>query len=613
MGAEVQKGGGVEFRVWAPRRKRVDVVIDGPPVPLRAERNGYFAGLVKEARAGSRYGFRLNGAGRLYPDPASRFQPGGPHGPSEVVDPSRFRWTDQAWKGVESRGHVIYEMHVGTFTPEGTFAAAARELDALADLGVTLIELMPVADFPGRFGWGYDGVNLFAPTRLYGTPDDLRRFVDAAHARRVGVIADVVYNHFGPDGNYLSAFSSDYESTEHVSDWGGSPNFEGKGSGPVREFVIANAGYWIDEFHMDGLRLDATQQIYDDSPRHILAEVTRQVERCARGRGVYVIAENEEQNTRLFGPRNRGGFGVTALWNDDFHHSARVALTGRAEAYYTDYRGTPQEFISESKRGFLYQGQWYGWQNQRRGSSTRGIAIDRFIAYLENHDQIANTGNGRRLHQLASPALYRAMTALLLLGPETPLLFQGQEYGAEQPFLYFADHRGDLARAVREGRAKFLTQFPSLATPEAQRELPDPADRRTFERCKLDPRGRRARREHLALHRDLLRLRREDPVLAAGVEVDGAVIGERAFVLRFFGARAGGDRLLVLNLGREERLDPVNDPLLVAPEGSDWTLAWSSEHPRYGGEGTPRPRPGSWALPGNSALLLQPLPRIRKA
>jgi maltooligosyltrehalose trehalohydrolase len=613
VGADVLSAGGVAFRVWAPKHDRVDLVLgqDGTErvVRMEAAGEGYFECVADDASAGTRYGYRLGGGERAYPDPASRFQPDGPHGRSEVVDPSTFSWSDHDWAGVPETGHVTYEMHVGTFTPEGTWAAAARELDVLAELGITLLEVMPIADFPGRFGWGYDGVNLFAPTRLYGLPDDVRRFVDAAHRAGIGVILDVVYNHFGPDGNYLLEFSADYISKRHASEWGESPNYDGDNSGPVRELIIANAGYWIDEFHFDGLRLDATQQIFDDSPVHVMADITAEVQRCAGGRGIHIVAENEPQDVRLLGPRERGGYGMHALWNDDFHHSARVALTGHAEAYYTDYAGSPQEFISAMKRGFLYQGQWYSWQKNRRGTATRGIAIDRFVAFLENHDQVANTGLGRRLHQLVSPGSFRAMTSLLLLGPQSPLLFQGQEYGARQPFNYFADH-GDAAlhEAVRNGRGEFLRQFPSLATDEMQRLVPDPGDIETFRRCTLDPRERRAGGPMWSLHQDLIRLRRDHAALTHADEVDGAVLGPDAFLLRYLRAD-GDDRLLIVSLGHDTHLCPASEPLLGPPAGKDWAVAWSSDDPRYGGEGTTLPVPDDWLIPGRCALLLHPVER----
>lgn len=611
VGAELLPDGGAEFRVWAPRRRKVEVVIDpdahgGRSKALAAETDGFFSGRVDEAGPGTLYAFRLDGGTeRLYPDPASRFQPRGPHGPSEIVDPTAFEWSDRAWRGVSARGQVIYEMHVGTFTREGTWAAAARELPVLADLGITIIEMMPVADFAGAFGWGYDGVDFYAPTRLYGRPDDLRGFVDTAHRHGLGVILDVVYNHFGPDGNYLGEFSSGYVSSRHQSEWGGSPNFDGDDAGPVRDFFIANAGYWIDEFHFDGLRLDATQQIFDESGDHFLAAVTREVERKAQGRGVYITAENEVQDVRLVRPLGEDGFGITSIWNDDFHHEARVALTGRTEAYYTDYRGTPQEFLSAIRDGFIYQGQWYSWQKQRRGTPSRGIPAHTFVTYTQNHDQVANSGRGLRGHQLGAPGRWRALTALLLLGPNTPMLFQGQEYDAAQPFLYFAQHDGDLAGAVKKGRAEFLSQFPSYAAPEMQGVFADPAERTTFDACKLDPRDRRRESPAFALHRDLLALRRNERAIAAG-NVEGAVLGDAAFLLRFLGDDAGNDRLLLINLGTQLTLTPACEPLLAPPHGSDWTLMWSSDDPRYGGEGTPPHNPALWCLPAMSATLLRP-------
>ncbi len=397
VGVEVLPQGGTHFRVWAPRRQRVAVVIEGEPdILLRTEEDGYFSGLVAVAQAGTLYHFRLDGASTLYPDPVSRCQPQGPHGPSQVIDPATFHWTDDGWRGPAREGQVIYELHLGTFTAEGTWQAAARQLPDLADVGITLIEVMPVADFPGRFGWGYDGVNLFAPCRLYGSPDDMRRFVDQAHALGLGVILDVVYNHFGPDGNYVREFSEHYFTDRHTTDWGEPINFDDPQSGPVREFYVANAGYWIDEFHLDGLRLDATQNIYDDSADHILAAIARRVRQAARGRRTYLVAENEPQQVRLVKPADRGGYGLDALWNDDFHHTALVALTGHNEAYYIDYLGSPQEFISSLKWGYLYQGQHYQWQGHGRGTPALAVPPSAFVHFLSNHDQVANSAHGLR-------------------------------------------------------------------------------------------------------------------------------------------------------------------------------------------------------------------------
>ena len=616
IGAEVLPAGGVHFRVWAPRCQQVEVMLAGPGgdgqalrVALQAERGGYFSGTVSQAQAGTLYWYCLDGGEAGYPDPASRFQPEGPHGPSQVIDPGAFQWTDAAWPGVRLEGQVLYEMHIGTFTQEGTWIAATHELPELAAMGVTVVEVMPVADFVGRFGWGYDGVNLFAPTRLYGTPDDFRRFVEQAHAVGLGVILDVVYNHLGPDGNYLKCFADDYFTDRYTTDWGEALNFDGDNAGPVREYFLANASYWIDEFHLDGLRLDATQNIYDTSSEHILAALSQRSRAAARGRSLILVAENEPQHVKLVQPREQGGYGLDALWNDDLHHSAMVVLSGHNEAYYTDYLGTPQEFISAMKWGYLYQGQWYKWQQQRRGTPTFGLKPATFVTFIQNHDQIANSARGLRCHALSSPGRYRAMTALLLLGPGTPMLFQGQEFAASSPFLFFADHHQDLTPLVQQGRREFMSQFPTVALPEMQELLPDPADPATFAQSKLDLSERRRHAEAYALHRDLLRLRREDAVFcrqrAGGV--DGAVLGREAFVLRFFG-EAGNDRLLLVNFGPNLHLHPVPEPLLAPPLGMEWHILWSSEHPRYGGGGTaPLDTAENWQLPGHAAIVLAPV------
>lgn len=614
IGAEISLGG-VHFRVWAPRRRRVEVVLEDQAGnelsahALAAEEGGYFSGPVATARAGALYRFRLDGGSSLFPDPASRFQPHGPHGPSQVIDPSHFAWTDHAWRGVAPERVVVYEMHLGTFTPEGTWDAARRQLPHLAELGVTVLEVMPVAEFPGRFGWGYDGVDLFAPTRLYGSPDDFRRFVDAAHAVGLGVILDVVYNHFGPDGNYLREFSADYFTTRYDNEWGDAINYDGDNSGPVREMITTNAAYWIDEYHLDGLRLDATQQIFDESAEHIVATVVRAARQAARGRTVFVVGENETQAAWLARPPERGGAGLDALWNDDFHHSACVALRGHKQAYYHDYLGKPQEFISAVKHGFLYQGQRYDWQDARRGSPALDLPPSAFVVFLENHDQVANSGRGLRGHALTTPGRWRALTALVLLGPNPPMLFQGQEFSASAPFLYFADHKPDLAKLVCQGRHKFLSQFPGVATEAMQRLLPDPADENTFLQCKLDLAERQTHAAAYALHRDLLQLRSTDPVFRQPRPrgVDGAVLADEAFVLRFFGNDAG-DRLLIVNLGRDLVYVPAPEPLLAPPAESCWHVLWSSEDPRYGGDGTPpvEAEDEGWKIPGHAAVVLAP-------
>jgi maltooligosyltrehalose trehalohydrolase len=609
VGAEVGPEG-THVRVWAAGHKRVEARYGDRLASRRAldvETDGYFSALLPDLAAGGRYAFKLDDDEKLYPDPASRYQPEGPHEPSEVVDPKTFKWSDNGWTGCDGRGQVIYEMHVGTFTPEGTWAAAAERLGKLRELGITMIEMMPVADFPGRFGWGYDGVDLWAPTRLYGKPDDLRRFIDVAHRAGMGVILDVVYNHIGPSGAYLGAFSKSYFTDRYPNEWGSALNFDGPDAKPSREFFIENGAYWIEEFHFDGLRLDATHQIFDASADHILAALCRRTRAAADGRRIYIVAENEAQQTKLVRSQERGGFGLDAIWNDDFHHSARVALTGHNEAYYTDYLGQAQELISALRWGFLYQGQWYGWQKQRRGSPSLDLEAHRFVLFLENHDQVSNSGLGERLAATVAPAELRAMTALWLLAPATPMFFQGQEWGSTRPFLYFADHEPELGKLVEEGRRKFLAQFPSLATPEAQSRVPNPCAIETFESCKLDWSELDRNAEWWRLHRDLLTLRREDPVFRQqrADRMHGTVLSPCSLALRFFGADE--DRLLVVNLDRDRKLDPAFDPLLAPPAGKRWAVRWSSEAPEYGGTGTPPPEgDDGWHLYGRSAVVLAP-------
>jgi maltooligosyltrehalose trehalohydrolase len=611
VGAETMNGGGVHFRVWAPGHDAVSVSLDGGAVlaALQPDADGYFSGLVRDARPGSNYVFRL-ADGRELPDPASRFQPAGPHGPSQVVDPDAFPWTDRAWAGPGEVRHVVYEMHIGTFTAAGTWLAAAGLLPEYARLGITTLEIMPVAEFPGRFNWGYDVAAPFAPAHAYGSPDDMRAFVDRAHALGLAVILDVVYNHLGPDGCYLPSYSHQYVSARHRTDWGDALNFDGPGSAHVRAFFLANVEYWIREFHLDGLRFDATQNIYDSGSPHILAEMVGRARAAAAPRRVWLVAENEPQDADLLRPAELGGFGMDAAWNDDFHHSARVALTGRAEAYYQDHRGAPQEFVSAAKHGFLFQGQYYSWQRQGRGTPALDVPATRFVTYLENHDQVANSAHGSRLHQLASPARLRAMTALLLLQPAHAMLFQGQEFAASSPWVFFADHEQRLARRVYAGRREFLTQFPSIAGADAQRRIADPAVPETFARCRLDH-GERGVNEHAwRLHADLIRLSREDPVFAArdAGGLDGAVIGPAALVLRLPGA-AGDDRLLIVNLGDDIRAGSIPEPLLAPPRHRTWELLWSSEDPAYGGGGTTHPEAADgWRIAGNAAVVLAAVP-----
>ena len=584
----------------------MDLVIPDTPrvLPMEREPDGHFQVFDDEARAGGRYWFRLDDD-RLRPDPASRHQPGGPHEPSAYVDPHAFSWTDGSRRGLRVLGQVVYELHVGTFTPQGTWRAATAQLDELSRIGVTVIEMMPIAEFPGRFGWGYDGVDLYAPAHIYGEPDDLRAFVDRAHALGLGAILDVVYNHMGPDGNYLADFSPDYFTDKYTNDWGRAINFEGPE--PARAFFVQNARYWIEEFHFDGLRLDATQDVKDASPRHVIADVVSAA-RAAAEVPIFIVAENEPQHTILVRDPARGGYGADALWNDDAHHSAVVALTGRREAYYRDYQGTAQELISCSRFGYLYQGQWYSWQTDRRGTPALDLMPSAFVTYLENHDQVANSAYGKRLHQVTSPGRHRAMTAWMLLGPATPMLFQGQEFSSSAPFLFFADHNPELAAAVGRGRVEFLSQFPRLTDEDLVRTLAPPAAYDTFATCKLDFSERDRHRQAYDLHCDLLALRRDDPVLsrAGAYRPEGAVLGAGAWLLRYIDPERG-DRLLVGNLDCDLDFTPAREPLLAPPPDARWRLAWSSDAPRYGGEGVaPFDPDGPWRVPGGSAMFFVP-------
>ena len=623
IGAEVTPDG-VSFRVWAPKRKRVTIVFenDGKPtgeLPLQRDADGYHAGVAPQAKAGDQYKFRLDDEGTLYPDPISRYQPQGPHGPSQIVDHASFKWNDANWKGRPADEMVLYELHVGTFTPAGTWAGATEKLEYLRDVGITCIEMMPIADLAGDHNWGYDGVDMFAPVRNYGSTDDLRRFIDAAHALGICVILDVVYNHLGPEGNYVTQFSDTFFSDKHGTDWGSAINFDDAGSAGVREFYIANAHYWIEEFHFDGFRFDATQNIYDDSSPHILQEITTAARAAGGERFIYLINENEPQHTKLVRSREQDGYGMNALWNDDFHHSAIVNLTGHNEAFYSDYLGAPQEFISAVKYGYLFQGQRYRWSDQRRGTPGFDLPPTAFVNYIQNHDQIANFGMGYRLHRMSDFARIRAMTMLLLLSPQAPMLFQGQEFLASTPFNYFVGFDERLNGLVKQGRVKELSQFPSISDPQLVDRLPDPGARQTFENCKLNwseiERGVHA--ECLTLHRELLKLRREDPVLRRAQKqrsVDGAVIGVDTFVIRFFGEN-DDDRLLVMNFGVDLNLATVPEPLLAPPIGTRWKPLMSTEEPRFGGHGTfPLEGEGErwrlqgeiWRVPGRCGTIMRP-------
>ena len=602
MGAETD-GSGTHFRVWGPPHKLIAVIFDdGREEALTPENNGYFSGYIAGATPGQRYRIRLDGATETFPDPTSRFQPDGPHGASEIVDPARFQWNDSGWPGISLKGQILYELHIGTFTEEGSWRAAAAKLPQLKSIGITCIEMMPVAEFSGGFGWGYDGVNLFAPSHNYGSPDDLRAFIAAAHAQGLGVILDVVYNHFGPDGCYLKHFAPQYFTSKYENEWGDALNFDGADAQGMRDMVLANARYWIEEFHFDGLRLDAVQTIHDSSDRHILSCISETARAAAGERKIILTAESENQKAIVATPVSADGFGMDAVWNDDFHHSALVAMTGHNTAYYSDHTGAPQEFVSAAKYGYLFQGQVYAWQGRRRGTPARHLSASQFVLCLENHDQVANSAAGARLPALTSPGRLRAFTALFLLLPGTPMLFQGQEFHSSKPFVYFADMPATLRTEVERGRGEFLAQFPNI-----QKRLDQsPCDPSSFSKCKLDWREFEEHSEAVALHRDLLLLRRSDAVFSAqsAHELEGAILGPEALVLRFF-ARDGNDRLLFVNYGADIHRASFAEPLIAPPENRQWRLLWSSEEKKYGGSGVaPFEDQTGWHLTGHSAFVL---------
>ncbi len=509
---------GTRFRVWAPKARKIEVILERPgeePLEIALERSAdnHFSALVPGVRAGDQYRYRIDGQG-MFPDPASRFQPEGIHGPSEVVDPGTFVWSDRGWKGIAREDLVIYELHVGTFTPEGTFDGVTGRHEALRDLGVTAIELMPVADFVGERNWGYDGVDLFAPSHVYGTPDNLRRLVDEAHRLGICVILDVVYNHFGPTGNYTGQFSDRYLSHKE-GDWGSCINLDGEGSEQVREFFIENALYWLHEYHLDGLRLDATHALHDDSPPHFLDVLSERVHASVPGRKVLLIAEDSRNLATMVRLRGDGGWDLDGVWADDFHHELRRLLAGDREGYFRDYAGTTADIATTINQGWFYTGQRSIHLDAPRGTDPEGIEPRRFVFCVQNHDQIGNRAFGERLHHQIDQAAYRGACALLLCAPQTPLLFMGQEWAASAPFLFFTDHDEELGALVTEGRRREFRHFPGFADPEAREKIPDPQAASSFEASKLDwsEREREPHASFFRLHKALLTLRRNEKAL----------------------------------------------------------------------------------------------------
>ena len=536
FGAEPTRDG-VRFRLWAPRAKEVAVRLEGtengphpnpPPrageggsrrarragggsaavIPMNPEPDGWFSVTTNNAGPGSRYRYIVDGA--AYPDPASRFQPVGVHGASEVIDPGTYDWHDAGWHGRAREELVIYELHVGAFSPSGDFTGAIAHLDDLAELGVTAIELMPIAEFPGRRNWGYDGVQWFAPSSRYGRPEELKALVEACHARGLAVLLDVVYNHFGPEGNYLHAIAPDFFTERHHTPWGAAINYAGPRSRPVRDVVLHNALYWLEEFHFDGLRLDAVHAIFDDSEPDIISELPDTVRRRIIGREVHLILENDHNEA------HRLVRGYSAQWNDDVHHALHVLLTGETQGYYADYAEAPAEHLGRAlATGFAYQGEPSPYrQEKRRGEPSDHLPATAFVAFPQNHDQIGNRPFGSRIAALASEPLVHVAAAIVLLSPQIPLLFMGEEWGSLRPFLFFCDFAPPLDEAVRQGRRREFAHFPEFADPAAQQLIPDPTAEETFARSQLDwsERNGESHVRWLDRYRRLLAIRRREIV-----------------------------------------------------------------------------------------------------
>jgi len=517
FGAELTSAGQVRFRLWAPAAREVELVLHDPSRSLQVPPvgDGWFELITGEARAGSRYGYRIDGRMEV-PDPASRSNPDDVHGPSEVIDPLEFQWNDAGWQGRPWQEAVVYELHVGTFSPEGTFAGVEKKLDHLVELGITAIELMPIADFPGRRGWGYDGVLLFAPESAYGRPDELKSLVAAAHRRGIAVMLDVVYNHFGPEGNYLHLYAPQFFSERHHTPWGAAINFDSDGSRAVRDFYLHNTLYWLEEFHLDGLRFDAVHAIADDSRPHILTEIARAARSGpGRTRPIYLVLENGDNQARFLG---RPGAADTfdAQWNDDAHHCLHTLLTGETDGYYEDYVENPHAMLCGSlAEGFGYQGQVSAHLGRKRGEPSGHLPPTAFVNFLQNHDQIGNRALGDRIGAVTpSEDALRAAHAILLLAPSPPMLFMGEEWRAEQPFPYFCDFEPELAAKVREGRKREFARFEKFKDRGGLAALPDPTSSETFNSARLDWSALKQRRhaDILDQFQRLLAIRRIDIV-----------------------------------------------------------------------------------------------------
>ena len=595
--------GGIRFRLWAPDAHRVQLAVedreDIPPIDMQPAPDGWFAITTDQAGIGSLYRFRVDD-GPWIPDPASRFQPRDVHGPSQVVDPAGWQWTDNGWQGRPWNEAIIYELHVGTFTPEGTLAAAEPHLPELAELGITAVELMPVADFPGDHDWGYNGACLFAPDSRYGTPEELKSFIQAAHGQGLMVLLDVVYNHFGPEGNYLHLSAPRFFTRRHQTPWGDAINFDGPESHWVRQFFIHNALYWLEEYHFDGLRLDAVHAIQDNSQPDILTELADTVHaRTPPHRHVHLVLENDD-NAAHYLARDRDGNPrwFVAQWNDDLHHALHVTITGETRGYYTDYRDNPVAHLGRClTEGFAYQGESSEFRNDTpRGEPSAQLPPVAFVGFLQNHDQVGNRPFGDRIQSLAAPDAIRAALAIVLLAPSPPLIFMGQEWLAPEPFPFFCDFGEDLAEAVTEGRRREFAQYPEFGDPEARHRIPDPMDPTTHRKAVLDWSRRKApgHREWLDLHQRLLAIRHQAilPLLAGlrGNEARYTLLGDRS--LQASWRLAGGHRLtLIAHLDDDPgpRIEPPPGRILyttnrettfpLPPWSVDWYLAKAETPP----------------------------------
>ncbi|TVQ30281.1 MAG: malto-oligosyltrehalose trehalohydrolase [Phycisphaeraceae bacterium] len=580
LGASLRDESVCDFLLWAPHGRRVELRLHGGAgrgVTMDRDAEGYHFARVEGVQAGDRYSYVIDG-GAQRPDPASRLQPDGVHGPSAVMNPD-FPWKEQHWIGLPLAEYVIYELHVGAFTEDGTFDAVIPRLDALQDLGVTAIELMPIAQFPGDRNWGYDGVQLFAAHSDYGGPDGLRRLIDACHARGLAVVLDVVYNHLGPEGNYLREFGP-YFTGSYATPWGEAINFDNAGSDEVRRFFIENALFWIDDMRIDALRLDAVHAIRDHTARTFLEDLSEAVhERAARlGRRIHLIAESCDNDPRLIIPQADGGVGMDAVWNDDFHHALHALLTGERQGYYADF-GPIDHFARAMREGFVYTGQRSAYRGRRHGASSKGLPGERFVVFAQNHDQAGNRMQGERLSGLVSFEAQKLAAGATLLAPFVPLLFMGEEYGETAPFLFFVSHGDEsLIEAVRKGRREEFASFGWEGAP------PDPQDPSTFQRSRLN----RALLEHprhrmlLDLHRELLRLRREVPALRE-LRTDRTEVSEPE------GARALLVRRWADQCETVHMLNFSDEPLEAAlPGGSDaggWRLLLDTADAEWGGPG----------------------------